>query len=374
MDERLAFVDLQAQRRRLGDAIDKAIAGVVEHGRFIMGPEVAELEEQLGEFTGAAHVVTCSSGTDALLMALMAWGVGPGDAVVVPAFTFPATPEVAALLGATPVFTDVDPDTLNVTPETVSAGLEAAIAVGLRPAVVVAVDLFGLPADYPALVEVAAPPGARVLADAAQSIGARLDDRAVGSLAEVTATSFFPAKPLGCYGDGGAVLTGDAEIAAVLGSLRAHGKGDAKYDIVRVGINGRIDTLQAAVLLAKLSVFAEELEARQMVAARYSAGLEGVEGLETPVVPPGRSSAWAQYTVRIKDRDRVASVLRGQGIPTAVYYPRALHQQPAYADSPRADVAASERLASRVLSLPMHPYLEASQQDRVIEALREAVS
>lgn len=373
-DDRLAFVDLQAQRARLGDRIERAIAGVLEHGQFIMGPEIARLEAELSEFSGARHAVTCASGTDALLLPLMAWGVRGGDAVFVPAFTFPSTPEVVALLGATPVFVDVDPDTFNLDPDSLGAAIAASREAGLTPAAVIAVDLYGLPADYDAISPLAASEGLRLIGDAAQSFGGSLDGQPVGTLSDVTATSFFPAKPLGCYGDGGAVLTDDDDLADVLRSLRVHGQGSSKYDVVRVGINGRLDTMQAAILLEKLSIFADELEARERVAGRYTEALTGL--VDTPTVPDGARSAWAQYTIRVDRRDDVVKALGEQGVPSAVYYPRPLHAQPAYENYLRAPggLPVSERLAERVLSLPMHPYLDEAQQDRVIAALKDAVA
>ncbi len=368
----MQFIDLAAQQDALRDRIDAAIAGVLDHGRYIMGPEVAQLEEELGAFSGAAHVVTCASGTDALVMALMALGVGAGDAVFVPSFTFASTAESVALLGATPVFVDVDESSFNV-----DAGhLARAVADppdGLRPVGVIPVDLFGQPADYAAIGEVADRAGLWVLADAAQSFGASQAGRGVGTLAAVTTTSFFPAKPLGCYGDGGAILAESEEHAALLRSIRVHGSGSHKYDNERIGINGRLDTIQAAILRVKLSVFADELTARQRVADRYAAGLADV--VSTPQLGDGCTSAWAQYTLRLDDRDGVAAALQADGVPTAVYYPRPLHQQTAYRDFPSAvgGLPVSERLAGEVLSLPMHPYLSESDQDVVVAAVRRAV-
>ena len=291
----IPLVDLAAQRRRLGADIEVAMAAVLEHGQFILGPEVAQLEEALARRCGVAHAVGCSSGTDALLLALLAWGVGPGQAVFVPTFSFVATAEVVAFLGATPVFVDIEAATFNLDPTGLAAAVGSARNLGLRPAGVIAVDLFGQPADYTAIRAVAADEGMWVLADAAQSLGATSDGRSVGSLADATATSFFPAKPLGCYGDGGAVFTDDARLADQLRSLRVHGKGEDKYDNVRIGTNSRLDTLQAAVLLAKLPFFDDELDRRQRVADRYAEGLAGVVG--TPTVVPGATSAWANYTV-----------------------------------------------------------------------------
>lgn len=368
----MQFIDLAAQQARLRPQIDTAIAAVLDHGRYIMGPEVAQLEAALGDFSGAEHVVSCASGTDALVMALMAHGVGPGDAVFVPTFTFAATAECVALLGATPVFVDVEATTFNLDVEKLAASIDRAPE-GLRPAGVIAVDLFGLPADYLAIDELTASREMWVIADAAQSFGASRGGRSVGQMATMTTTSFFPAKPLGCYGDGGAVLTTDAGFAEVLRSIRVHGSGTEKYDNVRLGINGRLDTMQAAILLPKLAVFGEEIEARQRVADRYAAGLGDV--VTVPSTPDGARSTWAQYTLQVDDRDALVSSLKTEGVPTAVYYPRPLHQQTAYCAYPvgAGGVEVSERLSGTVVSLPMHPYLSESDQDRVIAAVRHAV-
>lgn len=369
----MQFIDLAAQQARLRPEIDAAIARVLDHGRYIMGPEVAELESALAAFSGAEHVVTCASGTDALVMALMVHGIGPGDAVFVPTFTFAATAECVALLGATPVFVDVDESTFNLDVDKLAAAV-ASPPDGLRPAGVIAVDLFGLPADYPAIDDVVRDRGLWVMADAAQSFGARRDGTSVGQMATMTTTSFFPAKPLGCYGDGGAVLTTDEAFAEVLRSIRVHGSGTEKYDNVRLGINGRLDTLQAAILLPKLAAFADEIAARQQVADRYAAGLGDV--VEVPSTPDGAASTWAQYTLKVPERDRVAASLRDAGVPTAIYYPRPLHQQTAYRDHPVGvgGVEVAERLAGTVLSLPMHPYLTEQDQDQVVAAVRGAVA
>lgn len=365
----IPFIDLAAQRRRIGARVDEAIARVVAHGSFIMGPEVVELEEQLGRLCGARHVIGCSSGTDALLMALLCWDVGPGDAVILPAFTFPATAEVIALVGATPVFADVDGRSFNLDPASADAALAAATSAGLRPAVIIAVDLFGQPARYDLLVPIAQRHGANLLVDAAQSFGGSLGEERVGSMGDITATSFFPAKPLGCYGDGGAVFTNNDELAERLRSIRVHGKGRDKYDNVRVGLNARLDTIQAAVLLVKLDIFQDEVAARQDVARRYEQALPGrVVG---PYVSPDAMSAWAQYTVLVEDRDGLAARLRERGIPTGVYYPKPLHVQRAFRERSVTPVslAQSERLPARVLSLPMHPYLEPPAQEVVLEAV-----
>jgi dTDP-4-amino-4,6-dideoxygalactose transaminase len=293
------LVDLQAQRRRLGGRIEQAIARVLDHGQFVMGPEVFDLEERLAELCGVKHAITCSSGTDALLMALLAWGIGPGDAVVVPSFTFASTAEVIALLGATPVFVDVLEDTFNIDPDSIRAGIRVAHDAGLRPRAVIPVDLFGQPADYDSVGMTAREHGLLVLADAAQSLGGSWRGRPVGSLAEITATSFFPSKPLGCYGDGGALFTDDDDMAAVLRSLRVHGSGSSKYDNVRIGLNGRLDTMQAAILLEKLTIFHDELEARARIADRYAVALADL--VAVPLVAPEATSAWAQYTLRLPE-------------------------------------------------------------------------
>lgn len=369
----IAFIDLKTQYDRLKADIDARIQAVLAHGQYIMGPEVAELERQLAAFTGARHAVTVANGTDALQIALMAWGVGPGDAVFLPSLTFTATAEAPLLLGASPVFVDVDPDRFTIDP----ADLERRIAEvrregRLRPRVIVPVDLYGLPADYAAVAAVA--DGIPVLGDAAQSFGATADGRRVGSLATMTATSFFPAKPLGCYGDGGALFTDDDDLAAVLRSLRIHGAGSQKYDVVRVGVNSRLDTIQAAVLLGKLAAFPAELERREALARRYDAGLSDL--LHTPHRPAGLTSAWAQYTIQHAARDRLAAALKTAGVPTAVYYPRPMHLQPAYAahGGGPGSLPVSEALCERVLSLPMHPYMEDATADRIVDAVRQAVS
>jgi dTDP-4-amino-4,6-dideoxygalactose transaminase len=375
--EPIEFIDLGAQRRRIGTRMDEAIRRVIEHGRFILGPEVAELEHQLAEFCGAKHALSCANGTDALGLALMAKGAGPGQAILVPSFTFAATAEVVAWFGATPIFVDVLAETFNMAPASLEAGIAMARRLGLTPAGVIPVDLFGLPADYNEILAIAAAQGMWVLCDAAQSFGAVYKGRRVGTLGDLTTTSFFPAKPLGCYGDGGAVFLEDDETIAVLKSLRVHGQGSDKYDNVRIGMNARLDTMQAAVLLEKLAIFADEIAARDCIAARYNALLG--EAVIVPEVPAGLTSVWAQYTIRLParcDRDVVAARLKATGIPTAVYYPKPLHTQTAYRDYPRAGngLPVSEQLSAEVLSLPMHPYLDRGVQDRIAEAVKDAVT
>jgi dTDP-4-amino-4,6-dideoxygalactose transaminase len=372
----IPFIDVAAQRRRLGRAIDEAVSRVLEHCQFVQGPEVRALEEKLAAFCGARHAIACSSGTDALLLVLMAWRIGPGDAVICPAFTFCATAEVVALCGATPIFADVQADTFNLDPESCERAVAAAKRLGLRPRAIIAVDLFGLPADHDALAAVAAAHGMQVLDDAAQAFGANYKGRKLGSVCAVTATSFFPAKPLGCYGDGGAVLTADDDLATCIKSLRVHGQGADKYDAERIGMTGRLDTIQAAILLEKLKIFDEEIAARNAIAARYAAGLAGCATV--PRTGSESTSVWAQYTIRLPagSRNALAANLKAQGIPTAIYYAKPLHRQNAYRTFPLAEggVPVSERLCQEVISLPMHAYLQESVQDRIIVAVRGALA
>ena len=371
----IPFIDVGAQRRRLGSAIDDAIARVTTHCQFIQGPEVAAFESELAAFCGARYAVGCASGTDALLLVLMARGIGPGDAVICPAFTFCATAEVVVLTGATPVFADVDAATFNLDPASVTRAVATAKRHGLVPKAVIPVDLFGLPADHDAIAAVAQAEGLFVLDDAAQGLGATYKGRRLGALAPATATSFFPAKPLGCYGDGGAVLTDDAHLVELLKSLRVHGQGSDRYDNVRIGMTSRLDTIQAAVLIEKLKIFADEIATRDRVAQRYAEGLRDVAIV--PTVPDGMTSVWAQYTIRLAPglRDELAAKLRVQGIPTVVYYPKPLHRLEAYRQFPVVDngIPVTDRLAEEVISLPMHAYLDAPTQDRVIEAVRVAL-
>lgn len=367
-----AIVDLRAQQQRLGGKIPQAIQKILDHGQYIMGPEVRELEERLSDFTGAGHVITCASGTDALLMALMTHDTGPGDAIFVPSFTFVATAEVVALLGATPVFVDVDADCFLLDMESLKAAVSESVRHGLRPRGIIPVDLFGQPADYSGINRFAEEHGLFVICDGAQSFGAELDGNKVGTLAEINTTSFFPAKPLGCYGDGGAVFTDDSEIADKLKSTRAHGKGANQYDAVNIGINGRLDTIQAAILIEKLSVFPEEIILRTQVAQSYTSMLENL--VDVPVVREGRTSVWAQYTVKSNERDAISENLKKNGFPTALHYPIPLHRQTAYRGYPSApDLSVSERLAATVLSLPMHPYLEEGTQNRICDIIRQTL-
>lgn len=375
--EPVPFIDIAAQRRRLGTSIDDAVARVLNHCQFINGPEVTALEAALAKFSGARHVVSCASGTDALLMVLMAKNVGPGDAVLCPSFTFCATGEAVALTGATPVFVDVDEATFNIDPASLTRGIATAKQRGLKPRAVIPVDLFGQAADHDAIAAIAEAEGLFVLDDAAQGFGASYKGRKLGTFGLATATSFFPAKPLGCFGDGGAIFTDDDALADTLRSIRVHGQGSDKYDNVRLGLTGRLDTMQAAVLIEKLKIFEDEIAARNAVAERYARGLGNV--VTVPRLAAGCTSVWAQYTIRLPkgtDRDGFAAALKAQGIPTAIYYTRSMHQQTAYRDFPVADggLPASERLSDDVISLPMHAYLDEPTQQRVIKAVRDALS
>jgi len=377
----MEFIDLKQQYERIKPRIQQRINQVLEHGKFIMGPEVMELEESLAAFVGAKYCVSCANGTDALLLSLLAKGIGPGDAVFTTPFTFIATAEVICLLGATPVFVDIDPDTYNIDPGKLELAIvETELGKGrlgtgqkkLIPRGIIAVDLFGLPADYDAINRIARRHGLFVLEDAAQSLGGSYKGRRVGNLTDIAATSFFPAKPLGGYGDGGAIFTNDEAMANSLRSLREHGKGSHKYDNVRIGINGRLDTLQAAILLSKLEVFESEIKKRQEIAARYSDAFRGMA--KVPHVPEGLLSAWAQYSLVVDNRERYLATLKELGIPTAVYYPRPLHLQTAFAHLGyrQGDFPVAERTSERIFSLPMHPYLNETDQDRIIEAVRSA--
>jgi dTDP-4-amino-4,6-dideoxygalactose transaminase len=371
----IPFIDVAAQRRRLGGAIDAAVARVLGHCQFILGPEVRTFEAELAKFCGARHAVTCASGTDALVLALRAKGIGPGAAVICPSFTFCATAEVAALVGATPVFVDVDAATFNIDANKIAGAIAMAKNAGLTPKAVIPVDLFGLAADHAAIAAASKAEGLFILDDAAQAFGATFNNRRLGTFGHATATSFFPAKPLGCYGDGGAVITDDDEMADVLRSLRMHGQGSDRYDNIRIGLASRLDTIQATILSEKLKIFPDEIEARNRIARRYAEALDGV--VMVPKVPSGSSSVWAQYTIRVAGgrRDKLAAALKAEGIPTAIYYPIPLHRQQAYKHYPVGEggVAVSDRLAAEVISLPMHAYLDEPTQGRIIDATRRAL-
>jgi UDP-2-acetamido-2-deoxy-ribo-hexuluronate aminotransferase len=379
----IPFIDLLSQRRRIGATIDAALMEIAASGQYIMGPAVGAFEQALCDFGQAPHALSCSNGTDALVLLMMAWGVGPGDAVFCPAFTFAATAEVVALAGATPVFVDIRPDTWTIDPDHLRAAVEAVEREGvLTPRAVIAVDLFGQPADYPVLSDIAQKHGLKLIADSAQGFGCTLNGRHPIHWADATTLSFFPAKPLGAYGDGGAVLMKDEALMDHLVSLRVHGQAtaadaaaqgfahDPKYLNPRLGMNGRLDTLQAAVLLEKLKIFPDEIKRRNRIADRYVQGLAG-HVAATPVVIPGGRSVWAQFTVEHDDRDALAAHLKAQGVPTAVYYPIPLHRQPAYRQHPvgPGGLAVTEAKAERVVSLPMSAYLDEAVQDRVIAAV-----
>ena len=379
----LPFIDLQAQRKRIENEINSAILSVVESGRYVLGPEVGELEKQLAAWCGAKHSVSCANGTDAIALPLMAWEVGPGDAVFCPSFTFVATAQVVPWTGASPVFVDIHADTYNMDP----ASLEAAIARvktegKLTPKVVIAVDLFGQPADYPAIKAICDREGLKLIADTAQGFGCTLNGKHPTDWADIATTSFFPAKPLGCYGDGGAVVTNDSRLAELVESLRVYGKvtptdaaernfhHDPKYLSLRVGMNSRLDTIQAAVLLEKLKIFAGEIEMRQKVADRYSAGLKD-HVRRVPHIIAGGQSVWAQYVIEHENRDGLQAHLSAQGIPSMVYYPVPIHMQDFAAEwaPPAGSLPVTEEASRYVLALPMHPYLTPEDQDRVIDAV-----
>lgn len=368
----MPFIDLAAQQSVIKERIDARIQSVLAAGDYVMGPEVGELEHALAAFCGAKHAITCANGTDALLLALMALNGKQGDAIFCPSFTFAATAEMVPFLGAVPVFVDVLPDTFNMDPESLKRAIAHARALGLRPAGVIPVDLFGLPADYDVIEPIAVDDGLWILADTAQGFGATYKDRITGSIGSVATTSFFPAKPLGCYGDGGAIFTNDDGMGALLRSYRIHGKGAHKYDNERLGMNSRLDTLQAAILLEKLAIYPQEIERRQAVAGIYAAGLADVA--KVPNSPVGLRSVWAQYTIQVGSeeiRNGLAAHLKATGIPTAIYYPRPLHRQTAYSHFPTdpKGLAVGEALAGRVISLPMHAYLAESTQQNIIKEI-----
>jgi dTDP-4-amino-4,6-dideoxygalactose transaminase len=380
------FIDLAAQQKRIRDRIEANIRAILDHGRYIMGPEIQRLEEKLADYVGVKHASACASGTDALLLALMAYGIGPGDAILTTPFTFIATGEVIRLLGATPVFVDIDPQTFNINPAKLEQAVRAVSdhAAGDHPLPrsdaslaargIIAVDLFGLPADYMRINAIARRHDLFVLEDAAQSFGAQHNGKMAGSLAHIGCTSFFPAKPLGCYGDGGMCFTDDANLAEIMDSLRVHGKGSHKYDNVRTGINGRMDTLQAAILLAKFDIFPEEIELRQEVAQRYTQLLNQQGEVQAPAVVEGSKSAWAQYSALAHDearRSQLRNRLKAADIPTAIYYPKPLHLQTAFKflGYREGDFPISEDFSSRIFSLPMHPYLSNADQERIATVL-----
>lgn len=358
------FIDLKSQYTALKSSVDARIQAVLDHGQYIMGPEIREMEAKLTAYVGGADCISVSSGTEALLIALMALGVGPGDEVITSPFTFAATAEVIALVGATPVFVDIEPDTCNIDASLVEAAITG------KTRAIMPVSLYGQIADMRELNDIAERHGIAVIEDAAQSFGATYGDAKSCNVSRIGCTSFFPSKPLGCYGDGGAIFTTDTELAAVMREIRVHGQ-SKRYHHVRVGVGGRMDTIQAAVILAKLEQFGWEVERRIAIGQRYLDRLAGINSVQLPVVRPDRTCVWAQFTIQVSDRDAVVAALKEQGIPTAVHYPIPLHLQPAYAPLSRVvgTLANAEAVSDRVLSLPMHPYLSEETQDRIIAAL-----
>ena len=369
------FIDLVAQQSVIRDKVDHAISKVLDHGQYIMGPEVKEFENDLKLFTGVEHALTCANGTDALTLVMMAMDVGPGDAVFIPSFTYVASAETPAQLGATPFFVDVKKDTFNLCSESLKQAILDAREMNLNPSLVIAVDLFGQPANIKSIYEVTRNENIKVIVDGAQSFGACINHKKVGNFGDATTTSFFPAKPLGCYGDGGAVLTNDEELSHLVNSIRLHGKGTEKYDNVRIGVNSRLDTIQAAILIEKLKIFPGEIQKRNDVANTYNDGFMGSSGIITPIVLKNTSSVWAQYTLRLNNRDKIKSELSKNNIPSVVYYPKSLTQQEGYKDFPvvSSGVKVSDDLPSEVLSLPMHPYLEKDILDKIIDVISNQI-
>jgi UDP-2-acetamido-2-deoxy-ribo-hexuluronate aminotransferase len=375
--KKIEFVDLKTQTSLVGNDIKSSIDRVISHGRFIMGPEVYELEEKLSDFVGAKHAITCSSGTDALLMVLMAFGIGPGDAVFTSPFTFIATAEVIGLLGAVPVFVDIDKETFNMDPLKLEEAVEKLCKdnrTGLTPKCVIPVDIFGLPADYENINKIAKKYNLCVIEDAAQSLGARSGDKMAGNLTDVSTTSFFPAKPLGCYGDGGAIFTNDSSLNDKLISIRVHGKGQHKYDNVRLGINGRMDTLQAAILLQKMTIFKDELKKRKRVAQKYRQRLNKL--VQFQKIPDKFTSAWAQFSFVSKNRSKIMKELEINKIPHAIYYPKPLHLQEAFSKLKykKGDFPVAEKVADTILSVPMHPYLSEEQIEFITITMESALN
>ena len=363
---RFPFIDLQAQRAIIADDLEAALKRVLEHGQDLLGPEVTQFETQLAEFEGGGHTVSCANGTDAIILPLKAWNIGRGDTVFCPSWTYAATAEAIAVIGATPCFVDVDPDTYNMCPKS----LRAAIEITDRPKAIIAVDLFGQPADYPALRAIADEFGLKLIADSAQGMGCRLNGKAPLQWADVVTTSFFPAKPLGCYGDGGAMLTTDEGLKDTLLSLRFHGRGSLPGDHETIGLNSRLDTMQAAILIEKLNIFAEEIKARNAIADRYTDALKS-NILRTPKVIDGGLSTWAQYSIEVPNRDGVLAGMRAAEIPVAAYYPLPTHMQTAYKEFPISPDGLPHTMAAKdvIMALPMHAYLKPEDQDAVIETL-----
>lgn len=356
----MQFIDLKAQYQHLKKKIDSRIQTVLDHGQYIMGPEVQELEDRLAEYVGVKHAITCANGTDALQLALMAMEIGPGDAVLCPTFTFFASAEAIAFVGATPIFVDSDEDTFNICQKDLEDRIKSTLEEGkITPKAIMAVDLFGLPANYPEIQKIADKYDLLLIEDAAQGFGGSINGQKAGSFGDIATTSFFPAKPLGCYGDGGAIFTNDDEFAELIKSYRIHGKGSDKYDNIRIGMNSRLDTIQAAILLEKLNVFPSELLARNEAASNYNRLLDGLNDITTPTVESGYQSSWAQYTVKSENRDSHMSNLKQKGIPTVIYYSTCMHEQTAFKNNSfhKGSFPKAEKLSNSVFSLPMHGYI-----------------
>ena len=369
--EKTKFIDLVTQQDRIRPYLEEAIKKVLDHGQYVMGPEVKELEADLKKFTGSKFALTCANGTDALTLALMAWNIGPGDAVFVPAFTYVATAEAPAQLGATPFFVDVNEHDFNINIESLKQAIIDAKNLNLRPSVIISVDLFGYPSDFDLIKKISLDENIKLLIDGAQSFGGEYKNKRVGSMGDITTTSFFPAKPLGCYGDGGAIFTDDDELADKIDSIRLHGKGNQKYDNIRIGLNSRLDTLQAAILIEKLKIFPEELQLRAKISDTYSSKLENLNYLKVPKLQDHIKSAWAQYTLIVQNRNEIMAKLQSKDIPSVIYYPKTLDTQDGYKKFPSVSsgLDVSHHLMDSVMSLPMHPYLSEEKIEEITQVI-----
>tara|TARA_A100001015_G_C15038422_1_gene737854 strand:+ start:54 stop:1184 length:1131 start_codon:yes stop_codon:yes gene_type:complete len=369
--EKTKFIDLVTQQDRIRPNLEEAIKKVLDHGQYVMGPEVKELEADLKKFTGSKFALTCANGTDALTLALMAWNIGPGDAVFVPAFTYVATAEAPAQLGATPFFVDVNEHDFNINIESLKQAIVDAKNLNLRPSVIISVDLFGYPSDFDLIKKISLDENIKLLIDGAQSFGGEYKNKRVGSMGDITTTSFFPAKPLGCYGDGGAIFTDDNELADKIDSIRLHGKGNQKYDNIRIGLNSRLDTLQAAILIEKLKIFPEELQLRAKISDTYSSKLENLNYLKVPKLQDHIKSAWAQYTLIVQNRNEIMAKLQSKDIPSVIYYPKTLDTQDGYKKFPSVSsgLDVSHHLMDSVMSLPMHPYLSEEKIEDITQVI-----
>ena len=369
--EKTKFIDLVTQQDRIRPNLEEAIKKVLDHGQYVMGPEVKELEADLKKFTGSKFALTCANGTDALTLALMAWNIGPGDAVFVPAFTYVATAEAPAQLGATPFFVDVNEHDFNINIESLKQAIADAKNLNLRPSVIISVDLFGYPSDFDLIKKISLDENIKLLIDGAQSFGGEYKNKRVGSMGDITTTSFFPAKPLGCYGDGGAIFTDDDELADKIDSIRLHGKGNQKYDNIRIGLNSRLDTLQAAILIEKLKIFPEELQLRAKISDTYSSKLENLNYLKVPKLQDHIKSAWAQYTLIVQNRNEIMAKLQSKDIPSVIYYPKTLDTQDGYKKFPSVSsgLDVSHHLMDSVMSLPMHPYLSEEKIEEITQVI-----